>query len=132
MINGLAVGRARDLIYAGRLPPLKARLMLDLLLRAGADRAGMAAVFDRGTAIPAGQTMVKTNCVGYRRRRLASTIPSPKATATAMVGFSAIVVRASSNPWSAMPPTLSAKMSNRCCSDFIVALLRPTLCPRPQ
>jgi hypothetical protein len=76
--------------------------------------------------------MVKTNCVGYRRQRLASTIPSPKATATAMIGFSAIVVRASSNPWSAMPPTLSAKISNRCCSDFIVALLRPTLCPRPH
>jgi L-asparaginase len=38
--------RARGLIYAGRLPPLKARLMLDLLLREGADRAGMAAVLD--------------------------------------------------------------------------------------
>jgi L-asparaginase len=38
--------RARGLIYSGRLPPLKARLMLDLLLRAGADRAAMAAVFD--------------------------------------------------------------------------------------
>lgn len=39
--------RAHGLIYAGRLPPLKARLLLDLLLRAGTDRAGIAALFDR-------------------------------------------------------------------------------------
>ena len=38
--------RAHGLIYAGRLPPLKARLLLDLLLRAGTDRAGIAALFD--------------------------------------------------------------------------------------
>jgi L-asparaginase len=38
--------RAAGLIYAGRLPPLKARLLLDLLLRAGADRATIAATFD--------------------------------------------------------------------------------------
>lgn len=38
--------RAGGLIYAGRLPPLKARLLLDLLLRAGAGRATIAAVFD--------------------------------------------------------------------------------------
>jgi hypothetical protein len=34
------------LIFAGRLPPLKARLLLDVLLRAGIDRAGIAAMFD--------------------------------------------------------------------------------------
>ncbi|HKU96994.1 MAG TPA: asparaginase, partial [Vineibacter sp.] len=39
--------RAGGLIFAGRLPPLKARLLLDLLLRAGAGRDTMAAVFDR-------------------------------------------------------------------------------------
>lgn len=38
--------RACGLIYAGRLPPLKARLLLDLLLRAGIDRAGIGALFD--------------------------------------------------------------------------------------
>ncbi|HEX2886891.1 asparaginase [Vineibacter terrae] len=38
--------RAAGLIFAGRLPPLKARLLLDLLLRAGADRAAIAAAFD--------------------------------------------------------------------------------------
>jgi L-asparaginase len=38
--------RAAGLIFAGRLPPLKARLLLDLLLRAGIDRASIAAVFD--------------------------------------------------------------------------------------
>ncbi|TWS93969.1 asparaginase [Reyranella sp. CPCC 100927] len=38
--------RAAGLIFAGRLPPLKARLLLDLLLRIEADRATIAAVFD--------------------------------------------------------------------------------------
>jgi L-asparaginase len=38
--------RACGLIYAGRLPPLKARLLLDLLLRAGIDRAGIARIFE--------------------------------------------------------------------------------------
>jgi L-asparaginase len=38
--------RSCGLIYAGRLPPLKARLLLDLLLRAGIDRTEMAAMFD--------------------------------------------------------------------------------------
>jgi L-asparaginase len=38
--------RADGLIFAGRLPPLKARLLLDLLLRAGIDRTGIAAMFD--------------------------------------------------------------------------------------
>jgi L-asparaginase len=38
--------RAAGLIFAGRLPPLKARLLLDVLLRAGIDRAGIAAMFD--------------------------------------------------------------------------------------
>ncbi|HJQ58497.1 MAG TPA: asparaginase [Vineibacter sp.] len=38
--------RAAGLIYAGRLPPVKARLLLDLLLRAGIDRTGIASVFD--------------------------------------------------------------------------------------
>jgi L-asparaginase len=39
--------RAMGLIFAGRLPPLKARLLLDVLLRAGVDRDAIAAVFDR-------------------------------------------------------------------------------------
>jgi len=39
--------RAAGLIFAGRLPPLKARLLLDLLLRAGVDRDAIAAAFDR-------------------------------------------------------------------------------------
>lgn len=39
--------RAADLIFAGRLPPLKARLLLDVLLRAGTDRDTIATVFDR-------------------------------------------------------------------------------------
>jgi L-asparaginase len=38
--------RAAGLVFAGRLPPVKARLLLDLLLRAGIDRAGIAAMFD--------------------------------------------------------------------------------------
>jgi L-asparaginase len=38
--------RACGLIFAGRLPPLKARLLLDLLLRVGLDRAGIAAMFE--------------------------------------------------------------------------------------
>jgi L-asparaginase len=38
--------RAAGLVFAGRLPPAKARLLLDLLLRAGIDRAGIAAMFD--------------------------------------------------------------------------------------
>jgi L-asparaginase len=38
--------RAAGLIFAGRLPPLKARLLLDVLLRAGIDRDSIAAVFD--------------------------------------------------------------------------------------
>ncbi|MBL8673589.1 MAG: hypothetical protein JNL07_01775, partial [Rhodospirillales bacterium] len=38
--------RAGGLMYAGRLHPLKTRLLLDLLLRAGCDRAAMAAALD--------------------------------------------------------------------------------------
>lgn len=38
--------RAAGLIFAGRLPPLKARLLLDVLLRAGADRKAIATAFD--------------------------------------------------------------------------------------
>jgi L-asparaginase len=38
--------RAAGLIFAGRLPPLKARLLLDVLLRAGIDRDRIAAVFN--------------------------------------------------------------------------------------
>ena len=37
--------RAAGLIFAGRLPPLKARLLLDMLLRAGIDHDTIAAVF---------------------------------------------------------------------------------------
>jgi hypothetical protein len=39
--------RAAGLIFAGRLPPLKARLLLDLLLRAGIDRDTMVACSTR-------------------------------------------------------------------------------------
>jgi L-asparaginase len=39
--------RAAGLIFAGRMPPLKARLLLDVLLRAGIDRGTIAMVFDR-------------------------------------------------------------------------------------
>jgi L-asparaginase len=39
--------RAAGLIFAGRLPPIKARLLLDVLLRAGIDRETTATVFDR-------------------------------------------------------------------------------------
>jgi L-asparaginase len=38
--------RAAGLIFAGRLPPLKARLLLDVLLRAAIDRETIATVFD--------------------------------------------------------------------------------------
>jgi L-asparaginase len=39
--------RAAGLIFAGRLPPLKARLLLDVLLRAGTARDTIVAVFDQ-------------------------------------------------------------------------------------
>jgi L-asparaginase len=38
--------RAAGLVFAGRLAPVKARLMLDVLLRAGAGREAIAAAFD--------------------------------------------------------------------------------------